>query len=508
VATPASALGEITFDGSRLLTVTTSDDERPLLIRVDRSGEAKDIPVKHPTGGIAAGPGRDPAPRITVEDAQGNPISELSFEYPPSASPTMGQSSEFYLHNRGNAPFRITGGSLTGGSAFMPFIVPGQQVAPGQRHKVQVGFFPPIGGDYSSTLRISGNVNPEGFVEVHFKGRWQADPPRLSLSTNSLSFDKTNVGSTSNAHTVMVGVAHSWQPITFPANSVTLDGPDKNDFNVTANECQSTVLADHHCDISVTFAPKAPGEKTATLWIASSAHDSPNRVDLTGTAVELGPVFNVSPTQHPFGQAATGFPTDWTTFTVTNTGSANLEIASGAISLTGKDPDQFDFTPDSCEDANVVPGGSCTFKVLFSPYSVGTKLASVSIITNASGSPHSVQLTGTAVAPALSFTPNPVPDLDTTAGLPVSGTVTVTNDSAAELPLGAGAVQISGDAVFTITSDGCSGQTLSPTDTCDVQYTFSPTGSDSPGMFFADIEIKHSGAGNPLMIPVAGVLQP
>lgn len=127
------------------------------------------------------------------------------------------------------------------------------------------------------------------------------------------------------------------------------------------------------------------------------------------------PVFTMSPAIGNFAKTAVGYPTDYMEFTVTNTGTAPMRIPAGAITLVGSDAFQFDVTPDSCDDATVAPGDTCTLRALFSPSLVGAKQASLRIETNAADSPHLIALSGTAMA--LSYLPNPVPDLDPEEGL-------------------------------------------------------------------------------------------
>jgi hypothetical protein len=396
------------FSGQELITVRIPKNGSPELVRMTPAGgNVKTGPAENANGGLAVGPGRDPAPHVTVEDAAGAQIKRIDLP-PATGDQRPGLWATFYLSNTGSAPLSVADRAMTGDTGQFSFgpsddACQGVEVQPGQRCEVKVAFVPTVPGQYRVTVRIDGTMNPFGYVDVPISGEWNGPPT----------------------------------------------------------------------------PPPPPA-----------------------------PAFGVTPVSHNFGTHAVGYPSEYTTFTVANTGNAAMTIPAGGVTLAGPGKDDFDLDPGACDDTSLPPGQSCAVNVLFSPTGVGARTGQLQVVTNATGSPHSVQLTGTGVAPALSFAPNPVPDLDTTASLPVSGTVTVTNDSAADLPLGAGAVQISGDTVFTVTSDGCSGQTLSPMQTCDVQYTFSPTGSDSPGMFFADIEITHSGAGNPLVIPVAGVLQP
>ncbi len=66
------------------------------------------------------------------------------------------------------------------------------------------------------------------------------------------------------------------------------------------------------------------------------------------------------------------------TFTITNSGTANLEITS--VVLSGTDANQFSKTNPS--SLTVAASGSTTFTVTFDPSSVGTKIATVTINNN------------------------------------------------------------------------------------------------------------------------------
>src|SRR5206468_1770224 len=103
--------------------------------------------------------------------------------------------------------------------------------------------------------------------------------------------------------------------------------------------------------------------------------------------------------------------------------------------LGGTNPDQFAQT-NTC--TTVAAGGSCTVSVTFSPTTTGAKTASVSIASNAAGSPHSVALTGAGVAPALSVSPASLTfgsqTVNTTSA---AQTLTVTNSGTAPLLVGA-----------------------------------------------------------------------
>ena len=76
------------------------------------------------------------------------------------------------------------------------------------------------------------------------------------------------------------------------------------------------------------------------------------------------------------------------TLTLTNTGSGSLTINASAI--TG----DFTLGPDGCTGQVVVAGATCTATVNFRPQAAGARRAQLAFTDDASGSPHTVALTG------------------------------------------------------------------------------------------------------------------
>lgn len=82
--------------------------------------------------------------------------------------------------------------------------------------------------------------------------------------------------------------------------------------------------------------------------------------------------------------------------TLSNSGNAGLSIT--AISVGGANSGDFQQT-NNC-GSNVAAGGSCSIGVTFTPTAMGSRLATLSIGDNATGSPQLVSLVGTGVPPA------------------------------------------------------------------------------------------------------------
>lgn len=100
---------------------------------------------------------------------------------------------------------------------------------------------------------------------------------------------------------------------------------------------------------------------------------------------------SVGPSSLSFGNRSVGSTSTAQTVTVTNTGSAILDVTG--ISLTGANPGDFSQT-NTC-NAFVAPGNSCAISVMFSPQATGARSATLTITDNTSDSPQTVSLSGT-----------------------------------------------------------------------------------------------------------------
>jgi fibronectin type 3 domain-containing protein len=93
-----------------------------------------------------------------------------------------------------------------------------------------------------------------------------------------------------------------------------------------------------------------------------------------------------------FGNVTTGNSAQQS-LTITNTGNANVTISQINISGTG-------YTlSDGGTPVTLTPNQTMTITVQFSPTAAGTDSGSVTIVSNATGSPASITLSGTGVAP-------------------------------------------------------------------------------------------------------------
>lgn len=190
---------------------------------------------------------------------------------------------------------------------------------------------------------------------------------------------------------------------------------------------------------------------------------------------------SITPTSMDFGPIANGTSSDFTTFTVTNSG--DLTSAPISAGVNGANPDQFPFQHDHCSGAGLFGGLSCTMQVRFAPTSSGAKGAQLDVFGGAQA--FHVPLSGSGgTPPALTIAP-----LSHNFGSVFAGstlvpsftnpfTFTVTNNGA--FPTGALTSVIAGadSSQFNAASGPTQcGIPLGSGQTCNVTITFAPSSS-------------------------------
>ena len=336
------------------------------------------------------------SPQATLFFRRGTPavsLSPTSLAFGSQHVGTTSTAQTVTLSNTGNAALSITSLAVKGtnGSNFAQTNTCGSSVAAGAHCTISVTFTPSASGSRTASVSITDNASGSPQT-VSLSGTGTA--ALVSLSPTSLAFGNQSVGTTSTAQTLTLSNTGN---AALSITSLALTGTNASDFAQT-NTCGSSVAAGANCTISVTFTPSASGSRTASVSITDNASGSPQTVSLSGTGT--APVDGLSPTSLAFGNQSVGTTSTAQTVTLSNTGNAALSITS--LALTGTNASDFAQT-NTC-GSSVAAGANCTISVTFTPAASGSRTASVSITDNASGSPQSVNLTGTGSNPQPSLT--------------------------------------------------------------------------------------------------------
>ncbi|MGE0451320.1 MAG: choice-of-anchor D domain-containing protein, partial [Vicinamibacterales bacterium] len=305
------------------------------------------------------------------------------------------------LTNVNGVPIDITAGvtvgaddfSRTGGSCGAQ--VPAKVGPANGTCTIELTFSATETGARAGTLAIASNAE-NGPHAVALSG---TGTQSMSVSASGLGFSTTPVGIASSVKTLTLRNPNG-VPVAINSIEVT-DG--MGEFARTGGTCADSVPAKvgpalGTCTVDITMTPAAPGARTGTLTVDVDAAGSPFAVSLSGTATFA---LKVSAASINFGTVAVGATGGVKTVTLTNVNGVPISLTPiplGAIDASG-----FERTGGSCGSA--VPAkagpanGTCTIEMRLIPATGGPQAATLSIASDASGSPQTVLLSGNASVP-------------------------------------------------------------------------------------------------------------
>jgi hypothetical protein len=110
----------------------------------------------------------------------------------------------------------------------------------------------------------------------------QAAIASIGVSAARLSFDKLEIGKSSSPQTVTLTNTGA---SALTLRKVELIGAGHNDFDLT-NQCKESLEAGQSCTLQITFTPRAPGTRGATLSIEDEALSVRHQLSLVGTGLK------------------------------------------------------------------------------------------------------------------------------------------------------------------------------------------------------------------------------
>ncbi len=218
-----------------------------------------------------------------------------------------------------------------------------------------------------------------------------------------------------------------------------------------------------------------------------------------------GPKITSNPGSANFGDVIVN-SSDGATITVSNAGDLDLQI--GEISLSGANAAEFGILDDNCSGQTLTSMASCTFRALFSPASIGSTNANITVSSNDPEMPLlSVPLTGKSISgylPQILIEPLLGDFGDVTVGNSSTPQIfTFTNTGGSSLTIKTVIMKGVNPYQFIIQSNNCTGKTLLPFDVCTVAVTFTPASAGSKN---ANLSISSSDPETPLLrVPLIGV---
>ena len=261
---------------------------------------------------------------------------------------------------------------------------------------------------FSVTFTPSGAGGRNGSITVTSTGT--GSPQAIAVSGTGTSVASPGVLSVPAAFafgTQTVGVAGAPQAFTLTNTGGTgvtigaITSSNVAEFAISSSSCSGVVAVGASCSFSVTFTASAAGARSASITILSTGTGSPQMLALTGTGTSVPtPGALTLPAAYAFADQTVAVASAAKSFTLANTGGAAVTISGVASSNAA----EFAISASTCS-GNVVPGGTCSFAVTFTPSAIGARSSAITVTSNGVGSPQTIALSGNGAT----TTPPPPP---------------------------------------------------------------------------------------------------
>jgi len=255
----------------------------------------------------------------------------------------------------------------------------------------------------------------------------------------------------------------------------------------SGQERASAVAVDSAGNVYVTGLTDSPDFPTLAGSLQTSTAGAVDAFVVKAAPADQ-PALNFAPTALTFPDQSVNTISLSQNVLLRNMGSAALTIAS--VTVSG------DFVQtNNC--FGTVPGGSkCIVSLSFAPIARGSRTGTLTITDNASGSPHTITLTGNGIAPAVTLSASSLTFADQGVGT-TSAPQTVGLTNTGVDPLTINGFAIIGD--FTQTNN-C-GLTVAAGSSCAIQVSFRPT---MPLARTGSLFIVHNAPGSPNQVQLSG----
>jgi hypothetical protein len=252
-------------------------------------------------------------------------------------------------------------------------------IAPGDSLTLTVKFAPSSVGSKSDSVSL---VNSQGGItSVSLSGT--AVGSSLTVSPGNVSFGNV-VTNLTNSQTVQITNPNT---ISVKVSAANITGTG---FSTSGLSLPLMLNGGQSSTFNVQFNPKTAGASSGSLTLVTDATTSPAPISLAGTGIAAGLTLSVNPSSVSFGNVNVS-ATASKNVTVTNTGNSDVAISS--VTLTGA---QFTLTGGSA--VTLSPSQSITLTVQFGPTVAGAASGTLTMVSNATGSPATIAISGSGVA--------------------------------------------------------------------------------------------------------------
>jgi len=254
-------------------------------------------------------------------------------------------------------------------------------LAPGQSQTMTVAFTPTAAETVTGNIIVTNSQGTTTVLAVSGTGLQAA----IGLTPSSANFGSVPLGST-NSQTIQIGNTGNGV-LTITQASVTGSG-----FSTTGLTLPLSINPGQSSTFNAQYQPSAVGAAGGSISLVSNAATSPSVITLTATGVAATQILSLSTNAVSFGTVDTG-TTSTQTVSITNTGNTNVQISQFTVGGAGYS------LSGATTPVTLTPSQGMTFNTIFSPTVAGSVSGSVTITSNATGSPVTISLSGNGVVP-------------------------------------------------------------------------------------------------------------
>jgi uncharacterized membrane protein len=314
-----------------------------------------------------------------------------------------------------------------------------------QAATVTIQFAPQSAGAASGNVTITSDASNGTSKTVSLSATGTATAtPHLGINPTSVSFGSVTTG-TSSSQTITISNSGSGT-LNVTQQSVTGAG-----FSVTGLNLPLALSAGQNSTFNVVFAPASAGSVTGSLSLTSNDLSTPTAsIALAGTGLAPAtPSITLNPASLSFGSVTVG-SNSTLNFTITNSGSATLNVSQISIAGTG-----FTLSMVPTLPLALAANQSATATVRFAPLTATAASGTVTVSSDASnGTTKTVTLSGTgatALTPQLTLTPGSASFGNVVTGSNSSQPIKITNSGNATLTISQQTVAGTGFSVTGLT---------------------------------------------------------
>jgi hypothetical protein len=366
------------------------------------------------------------------------------------------------------------------------------QIAPGTTCVLAIAFAPTTSGAVTGTITFGDNsLNSTSTAQISLSGTATGSALSATTTTVQASAASVTIGTSVTLTATVAETGASGVPtgtVTFLDGTTSIGTGTLNSSGVATLMTSSLAVGTH------SITAQYGGD-------SNNAASTSGAVSVTVTA----PVASLTPAIVPFGSVTSGTTSAASVLTLSNSGTAVLNISG--ITIGGANPSDFAVSTgaNAC-GTTLAAGANCSIYVTFTPATAASFNATLQIADDAAGSPQTATLSGTGTAaatPIASLTPATVPFGSLTAGT-TSGPMSLTLSNSGNATLNITGITIGGtnpaDFAVSTGANAC-GTTLAAGSSCSIYVTFTPA---TAATFSAMVLVADNATGSPQSASLTG----